>query len=104
MAATVSDFYQKHKLPSLLLVAFTPSDLEIGGKVRRVVLTTFFERKNKFLYPYFHIWLVKENMVRKRDLSHEERLTPKIFERKGPFIFSNCYSCWMPLFYMHTNI
>ena len=65
MAATVSDFYQKHKLPSLLLITSGPLDLEIGGKIRGEVLTTFFKHKNKFLYSYFHIWLVRENMVKK---------------------------------------
>ena len=74
MAATVSDFYQKHKLPSLLLITCRPLDLEIGGKIRREVLTTFFEHKNKFINLYFHFWLVRENMM-KKELSHEEGIT-----------------------------
>ena len=90
MAVKVNDFYQKYKLPNLLLITSMPLDLERGGKIRREVLTTFFEHKNKFLYTYFHIWLVKENMVEKRQLSHKERLTAKSFERKRPFISLNC--------------
>jgi len=67
MAATVSNFYQKHKLQSLLLITCRPLDLEIGRKIRREVLTTFFEHKNKLINLYFHFWLVRESMVKKEN-------------------------------------
>ena len=67
MAATVNDLYQKYKLPSLLMINISLLDLEIGRKIGREVLTTFFEEKNELLYPYFHFWLVWENMGNKEN-------------------------------------
>ena len=58
MVATVNYLYQKYKLPSLLMINVSLLDLEIGRKIGREVLTTFFEEKNELLYPYFHFWLV----------------------------------------------
>ena len=37
-----SDFYQKYKLQSLLLITFRSLDIEIGGNIQREVLMTFF--------------------------------------------------------------
>ena len=53
MAAKLSDFYQMYKLRGILPITFRSRGLEIGGKIKRVVLTTYFGMQNNLLLPKF---------------------------------------------------